>query len=64
MTDLATTQTLTAPAATPTWDQRVARAERLDAATAAHDEYRRELSRRDGPRWFLGLNILSLGGGF
>jgi hypothetical protein len=64
MTDIVTTQTLTAPAASPTWDHQTARAERLDARYAAIDEHRRELARRDGPRWSLGLNIMALGGGF
>jgi len=63
VTDLATTQTLASPASTPAWDRGVARAERLDALDAAIDEHRRELSRSKGPRWFLGLGLLALGGG-
>ncbi len=63
MTDLATTQTLISPTSPPAWDRGVARAERLDALDATIDEHRRELSRSEGPRWFLGLSLLALGGG-
>ena len=61
MTDM-TAHTLTSPALSQTWDHRVARAERLDALNAAVNEHGREVSRRDGPRWFLGLSLLALGG--
>jgi hypothetical protein len=63
MTDIATTQTLTIPAASSTWDHQAARTERLDTRDAAADQVRGELSRREGPRWFLGLSLLGLGGG-
>ncbi len=64
MTDLATTRILVSPASTSVWDRDLARAQRVDALNAAIDEHRRELSRTAAPRWFLGLNLLALGGGF
>lgn len=63
MTDIATTQTLTSPQATPMWDHRIARAERLDALNAELAEHRRQLAKPDGPRWLLGMSLLALGGG-
>ena len=62
VTDIATTQTLASSALTPTWDHRAARAERLSARNAALDQHRRELGRKEGPRWLLGLSLVAIGG--